>query len=108
MPDMAQDAGDTGLNKTKALPSWILHSNKVKWKLGDRKYNKNKHVVCKMETSIQRKISQEGDKELQDGGAVFSGKDIIAEVVPEQNKESNLTENEEEAAFHIENCAKPQ
>ena len=45
---------------------------------------------------------------MQDGGAVFSGKDIIAEVVPEQNKESNLTENEEEAAFHIENCAKPQ
>lgn len=28
-------------------------------------------------------------------------------VVPEQNKETNLTENEEEAAFHVENSARP-
>ena len=61
-----------------------------------------------MEMSIQREISQEGDKEVQDGGAIFSGKDIFAEVVPEQNKETNLTENEEEAAFHVENSAKAQ
>lgn len=27
---------------------------------------------------MQREISQEGDKEVQDGGAIFSGKDIIA------------------------------
>lgn len=60
-----------------------------------------------METSIQRKISWEREKELQGGGAIFSGKDIIAEVVPEQNKEASLTENEEEAAFQVENSAKP-
>ena len=60
-----------------------------------------------MEMSIRRKISQEGDKKLQDGGAIFSGKDIIAEVVSEQNKEASLTENEEEAAFQVENSAKP-
>lgn len=53
-----------------------------------------------METSTTEKKNEEGDKKLQDEGVdIFSGKDIIAEVVFEQNEEASLMANEGKAAF---------